>query len=241
MAVAMQISSIASAAAPGITAVKQIAPSAPAGSSTTANSSQPPLFVGGLANWSALLTPDTMRAMFELNDDGSVKIDGRGVPVGAGGNPVPQDTGEERLIYSHVLGQAHAAAGIGQQPAVTDEQKQFFHDVTGYNLEANADGTWGVYDEKGDMAPACGPEGGVASSTWQLACSIMEPVTTPANDGGTSHSAGTAEWFADFVDNMKKAGVSVPDAWLARAKAYFEGGDLGQTFGDGSGASTTAG
>jgi len=31
---------------------------------------------------------------------------------------------------------------------------------------------------------------------------------------------------------MKKAGVSTPDAWLARAKAYFDDGDLGQPLGD---------
>ena len=55
MARTMQISSIASATAPAITAVNQIAPLESAGLSTTAASSQPPLFVGGLTNWSALL------------------------------------------------------------------------------------------------------------------------------------------------------------------------------------------
>jgi hypothetical protein len=219
----MQISSITAAAAPRITAANQITSSEPVGSSTAKTSSRPPLFVDGLANWSALLSPDTMRAMFELNADGSVKTDSRGIPAGAGGKPVPQDTAEERLLYSHVLSQRHAADNNNQQSSVTDQQKKFFHDVTGYNLNVEDDGSWGVYDDKGNLVPAAPPGGGESNATWQLAAAITLRASMPSEGKGAADATSTAKWFADFIDNMKKGGVIVPDAWLTRAQTYFNG------------------
>ena len=110
---------------------------------------------------------------------------------------------------------------------MTDEQLKFFHHVTGYNLRVEAGGTWGVYDDEGNMTPS-GPAGaGSANAVWQLAVSILGPAPTAAHAPAASRVVGTAQWFADFVDNMKKAGVSVPDAGLTGAKAYFDDRALG--------------
>jgi hypothetical protein len=169
-----------------------------------------------------------MRAMFELNSDGSVQTDGKGNPIRAPGER--EDTVEKRFIYDHVqaaalnaLGPAGVAdlAGPGNKlilnKTATDEQKKFFHDVTGYNLESS-----GVFDDYGNLVPASGPQGGPVNAVWQLADKLTSNLPGGDDLATTSGDGVDKSKFSAFIEMMKKAKIAVPDSWLQKAKEYFD-------------------
>jgi hypothetical protein len=103
--------------------------------------------------------------------------------------------------------------------AVTDQQKQFFHDTTGYNLVAEG-GMMGVYDDNGKLASnGVDPKtGGVDNALWQLASSLVTN-ETPIGP----HATIDAAWFQKFTADMASGSIAVPSSWAANAQKHFDG------------------
>lgn len=219
----MQINSSTGVASAPLTSTKAVGASMDIGAADAAEKEKAkkagPLFVGGLVNWSNMLSPDTMKAMFELNEDGSVKSTANGTPIGAGNHNVPQDTAAQRFIFDHFHVAAMEKLGLEKDltPHVTDEQKQFFHDVTGYNLVV--EGLYGVYDDEGNpVSNGVDPKtGGQDNAVWQLADSI---VSNQQPSG--AQVPIDSKWFENWQSTMTSAGVEIPKDWATKAKAHFD-------------------
>ncbi|HEX2559520.1 hypothetical protein, partial [Phenylobacterium sp.] len=96
----------------GLSATSRLAPAQPKPAAPPAGaavrpdtpghqSSRSSIFKGGLVDWSNLIAPDTLRAMFELDADGSVKVDAQGTPLRAADRTAPW-TQDESLIVMRV-------------------------------------------------------------------------------------------------------------------------------------------
>lgn len=180
-----------------------------------------PLFTGGLANWSSLMSQDTLSALFALNEKGEVQFQDNGAPVFAKG--AIQDTPAEYLLVDHVKALHAQQTGdkSGLRVSATDEQKKFFNSVTGYNL-VSENGAYGVYDDAGNMVPDNAGKDGRSSSLWQLADDITSgnlerdgvPVSNSKNFG--------ADWYKGWTDKIAAGGSALPPEWAAKAKAYFD-------------------
>ena len=194
-----------------------------------------PLFSGGLTNWNTLMTPETLRAIFALDDTGKVKFDSDGIPVyGAG---VDIGTPLATLLFWHLKDIHEQETGVRAfatdpnpryRVGATDEQKKFFHEVTGYNLFTDGGG-YAVYDDAGKMVPHAGPNGGSVTPEWQLAHDIVltnfEIDGVPSNLDGSPRTGQTSldkDWFQSWLDKMAICKADIPESWIARAKAYFE-------------------
>lgn len=180
-----------------------------------------PLFSGGLANWNSMMTPDTLSALFALNEKGEVQFEDNGAPkLAKGANPV---TTQEDLLLQHV--KSIRAQQIGDKSGLrvnaTDEQKKFFNSVTGYNL-VTENGGYGVYDDNGNLVADIAGKGGRSSSLWQLADDItsgsLERDGVPVSDSKNFD----ADWYRGWTDKMAAGGSALPPEWAAKAKAYFD-------------------
>jgi hypothetical protein len=216
----MQINSTTASALQSLASVQlpsgpTTATTVPAASSTGAK----PLFANGLVNYASLMTPDTLSALFALNADGTVKTDSQGTPQMAATHKGPYNA-VESLLADHVRAQATATSGVGANlsSAVTDQQKQFFHDTTGYNLVVEG-GSMRVYDDSGKLVPnGVDPKtGGAENATWQLADSLVGN-EMPAGQ----HAAIDAAWLQKFMADMKSGGIAVPASWAANAQKHFD-------------------
>lgn len=209
-----------------------IRPDAPGPQSTRTS-----IFKGGLVDWSNLITPDTLRAMFELDADGSVKVDAQGTPLRAADRTAPW-TRDESLIVMRVRGQAMDRLGIGQDLVqhVSDEQKRFFRAVTGYNLVVEGNSQL-VIDDEGRPAPDVGPMGGPSTAPYQLAGMLAL-----MNADGQNPAAPSMATFESWLGAMSRGGVAVPSEWLPKARAHLQGAaaemvakELGEASGGGGG------
>jgi hypothetical protein len=166
------------------------------------------------------MSPDTLSALFALNADGTVKTDSQGTPQMAATHKGPYN-GVESLLADHVRAQAISKLGIDPSlgSAITDQQKQFFHDITGYNLVSEA-GSVEVVDDNGKILPnGVDPKtGGVENAVWQLADSL---VVNEMPNG--QHATIDAAWFQKFTADMTSAGIAVPSSWAANAQKHFDG------------------
>ena len=194
-----------------------------------------PLFSGGLTNWNTLMTPETLRAIFALDDTGKVKFDSDGLPVW--GADADIETPTASFLFDHLKDLHAQETGIRAfatdpnpryRVSATDEQKKFFHEVTGYNL-FTADGGYGVYDDAGKMVPNVATNGGASSPVWQLAGDIvdtnLEKDGVPINPDGSPRTGQTSldgDWFQKWIEKMAICKADIPESWLSRAKAYFE-------------------
>jgi hypothetical protein len=198
----------------------QAAEGAPDATPAAAASTRKPLFANGLVNYASLMSPDTLSAIFALNADGTVKTDSQGTPQTAATHQGPYNA-VESLLADHVRAQANGVSGVGANlaSAVTDQQKQFFHDTTGYNLVVEGD-MWGVYDDNGKLAPnGVDPKtGGADNALWQFASSLVSN-QAPAGQ----HATIDAAWFRTFTADMSKAGIAIPPSWAANAQKHFDG------------------
>lgn len=180
-----------------------------------------PLFTNGLVNYASLMTPDTLSALFALNADGTVKTDSQGTPQMAATHKGPWAGPAEIFIAERVQAQAINKLGLDAnlQSSVTDQQKQFFHDTTGYNLVSEG-GMWGVYDDNGKLAPnGVDPKtGGAVNAVWQLADSLLIN-EMPAGP----HATIDAAWFQKFTADMASGGIAIPASWAANAQKHFDG------------------
>ncbi|MFM8821437.1 MAG: hypothetical protein ACKOD3_13040, partial [Phenylobacterium sp.] len=87
----MNVSSLSSSGVYQTQATKPVA--ALNASTATSEATQPskaagPLFSGGLINWNAVMTPETLGAIFALNAQGEVQFQDNGAPM-VGPNGVP--------------------------------------------------------------------------------------------------------------------------------------------------------
>jgi hypothetical protein len=213
----MQISSTTVGALQALASV-----SVPTGSATapaTSSAGAKPLFADGLVNYASLTSPDTLSALFALNADGAVKTDSQGTPQMAATHQGPYNA-VESLLADHVRAEATAASGVDANlsSAVTDQQKQFFHDTTGYNLVVE-DGSTGVYDDSGKLVPnGVDPKtGGAENATWQLADSLVGNETPIGK-----HATIDAAWLQKFMADMRSGGIAVPASWAANAQKHFD-------------------
>jgi hypothetical protein len=180
-----------------------------------------PLFSGGLANWSTLMTPGTLSALFALNQNGEVQFQDNGAPILAkGANPV---TTQEDFLLQHVQNIHAQQIGdkSGLRVSATDEQKKFFNSVTGYNL-VTENGGYGVYDDNGNSVADIAGKDGRSSSLWQLADDItsgnLERDGVPVSDSKNFD----VDWYKGWTDKMAAEGSALPPEWAAKAKAYFD-------------------
>jgi hypothetical protein len=211
------------------------ASAAPEANSAAAPTKAKPLFSGGLTNWNTLMTPETLRAIFALDETGKVKFDSDGLPVWGADADIGTPTAS--LLFGH-LKDIHAqetgirAFATDPNPryrvSATDEQKRFFYAVTGYNL-VTEDGGYGVCDDAGNMVSHGDPNGGQVSPEWQLAHDIVytnfEIDGVPCNPDGSPRTGQTSldgDWFQKWIEKMAICKADIPDSWIARAKAYFE-------------------
>jgi hypothetical protein len=211
------------------------ASAAPEAKSAAAPTKAKPLFSGGLTNWNTIMTPDTLRAIFTLDEHGEVKFDSNGLPVWAPDGDM--ETPIAPLLFDH-LKDIHAqetgirAFATDPNPryrvSATDEQKRFFYAVTGYNL-VTEDGGYGVYDDSGKLLPNVATGNGVGLPEWQLAWDIVytnfEIDGVPCNPDGSPRTGQTSldgDWFQKWIEKMAICKADIPESWLSRAKAYFE-------------------
>jgi hypothetical protein len=217
----MQINGVTAAASQTITAVEATAGSSAATATPAALSAgAKPLFANGLVDYASLMTPDTLSALFALNGDGTVKTDSQGAPQMAATHQGPYNA-VEGILADHVRAQAISKLGIDPRlaSAITDQQKQFLHDTTGYNLVSEA-GSVDVVDDNGKIVPnGVDPKtGGVENAVWQLADSL---VVNEMPIG--QHATIDAAWFQKFTADMTSAGVTIPASWAANAQKHFDG------------------
>jgi hypothetical protein len=221
----MQINSSTGVASAPLTSTKAVGAPMDIGAADAAEKEKAkkagPLFSGGLANWNTMMTPDTLSALFALNEKGDVQFQENGAPVLAkGANPV---TTQEDLLLQHV--QSIHAQNIGDtsglRVSATDEQKKFFHSVTGYNL-VTENGGYGVYDDDGNMVQDNAGKDGRSSSLWQLADDITSGSLTRDGVAVSDSKTFGADWYKGWTDKMAAAGSTLPADWAAKAKAYFD-------------------
>jgi hypothetical protein len=220
----MQINSAASGILSQLNAAQAVAPpdatAAPAETTANPTSGAKPLFTNGLVNWSSLMTPETMSAMFALNADGTAQTDAQGTPQMAASHKGPWANPAEMLIADHVRAAAVEKSGFQPQLVsnVTDGQKKFFHDTTGYNLVVEGSG-WGVYDDLGHSASnGVDPKtGGVDNALWQLAGTL---VNNAAPNG--QHATIDGDWLTKWTKEMTGAGVAVPVSWALNAQKHAD-------------------
>jgi hypothetical protein len=210
-------------------------PAAPEATSAAAPTKAKPLFSGGLTNWNTLMTPETLGAIFALDETGKVKFNSDDAPVFI--PDVSIDTTIASLLIGRVM-EIHGQESVIRAQAgdtnpryrvgATDEQKKFFHEVTGYNL-VTVNGGYGVYDDAGNMVSNAGPNGGPASPEWVLAGDIvdtnLEKDGVPINPDGSPRTGQTSldgDWFQKWIEKMAICKAEIPESWLSRAKAYFE-------------------
>ncbi len=197
--------------------VQQASSSGVEPASSEKRSEATPLFVGGLANWNAMMTPETLGALFALNGQGEVQYQSNGAPILKAGESI--DTPAERLLSQHLTLQHNQKAGVdtGYAPQVSDAQKQFFHQVTGYNLVVDGP-LYGVYDDAGNLVPDASGKDGRSSPVWQL----VSDITGNGLEEESDRQEIDADWFAKWQDKMSAAGSSLPPEWAAKASAYFD-------------------
>ena len=187
----------------------------------TEKAQKKPLFSGGLVNWEALMTPDTLSALFALNEKGEVQFNDYGAPILKEGEL--DDTVQEQMLTTHLIIQHRTQAGedMGICPNVSDEQKQFFHSVTGYNLVVDGP-LYSVRDDQGNpVSDGTNREtGGRVNAVWQLAGDLITNAIAPEGE----QKPVDADWFAAFKEKMGMAlgGSTLPSGWAAKADAYFD-------------------
>jgi hypothetical protein len=217
----MQINSTTAGALQTLVSV-QAATAPPAVTTAQAASSMgaTPLFTNGLANYASLMTPAMLSSLFALNADGTVKTDSQGTPQMAATHKGPYNAAEG-ILADHVRAQSISKLGIDPSlgSAITDQQKQFFHDTTGYNLVSEA-GSVDVVDDNGKIVSnGVDPKtGGVENAVWQLADSL---VVNQMPIG--QHATVDAAWFQKFTADMASGGIAVPASWAANAQKHFDG------------------
>ena len=171
------------------------------------------LFKNGLFTGTDQLTsPETLAALFQLNDDGTVMHGDLGGAVGKKNiaNAAPQ----ERLAQIVNIGPKETwstadAAGAREMAKITDDDKAMFRQVTGYNLFISGPGMM-IVDDEGNVPPE-----GDEKATNELYCRLQYARTM-----GQDVDAG---WFHGITTDLANAGAPpFPDDWTEEADAWFD-------------------
>jgi len=188
-------------------------------STTTAANSQSqvatPKFVNGiLTNGSSLLSTDTLSALFEMNDDGTPKINSeapalqmkKGVMIDS-----TQDAVTSLLAMQKYLGAGDQTGSMaGAYSKITDDDKAMFRQVTGYNL-FTVGGDAMIVDDNGNPP----------SEADKAAANELFTRMTYARSGGRQDI--NKEWFKSVSQDIKEWNAPAFSAdYEARADAWFD-------------------
>lgn len=176
-------------------------------------SPRPTLFSGGQFVGTAQLTsPQTLAALFQLNDDGSVKLGDLGAPVMKKGVTIetPQDDMAKFLAFgASSTWSASDRDAASRLSLITDDDKTMFRQITGYNLFIS-----------GPAARIVDDEGNVPSVADQAAAEELFSRIQFARESGIDMDA---DWFSDISkDVIAAGGPTFPADWEGKAGDWFD-------------------
>ncbi|MFN3816168.1 hypothetical protein [Brevundimonas sp.] len=198
--------------APAARSAAVAAPGAAPEASTVAGQ-QPSLFSGGqFVGVTRLTAPETLAALFQLNDDGSVKLSDLGAPVMKKGVTIqtPQDDMAKFLaLGSPDTWSASDRDAASRLSLVTESDKAMFREITGYNLFISGPAAL-ILDDEGNAPSAADRE------TAEELFARMQF----ARESGVEIDA---EWFSGISKDIAKAGgPTFPADWAAQADDWFD-------------------
>lgn len=213
----MQIgsSSYAGTASSPVSAPRPTEPTAGTNASktSTVDSQRPTLFSGGqFVGVAQLTSPQTLAALFQLNDDGSVKLGDLGAPVMKKGVRIetPQDDMAKFLAFGASSTWSASDRDVASRLSlITDEDKTMFRQITGYNLFIS-----------GPAARIVDDEGNAPSAADQAAAEELFSRMQFARDSGIDMDA---DWFSGISKDIAAAGgPTFPADWEDKADDWFD-------------------
>nr|WP_314524583.1 hypothetical protein [uncultured Brevundimonas sp.] len=175
----------------------------------------PSLFSNGqFIGQSALTNPSTLAELFQLNEDGTVKVSDLGSPVTKQGVFIetPQDSMTKFLMLGTESTWTEAdKATAADLSKITDDDKALFRAVTGYNLFISGPAMLMVDDQGNSPSPT---DAAAADELFQRMKFARE----------TDQSV-SLEWFNNVAKDIEAwKGPVFPSDWMDKADAWF--GDM---------------
>jgi hypothetical protein len=166
---------------------------------------------GQFIGQSALTNPSTLAELFQLNEDGTVKVSDLGSPVTKQGVFIetPQDSMTKFLMLGPESTWTEAdKATAADLSKITDDDKALFRAVTGYNLFISGPAMLMVDDQGNSPSPTDAAAADELFQRMQFARETDQSVSL--------------EWFNNVAKDIEAwKGPFFPSDWMDKADAWF--------------------